>query len=120
MPSKRRASISRRSTRRPSPRRLSDAKRLMRRFEPENRARIFRSGDDVTEQFNDFGRLLDQRGVARGELAFLEINIVFEADPWMAAKQNGLRDHGKLMQRYTKREPRRRRQIGRASCRERV
>src|SRR5437763_11782231 len=109
MPSKRRASISRRSTRRPSPRRLSDAKRLMRRFEAENCARIFRSGDDVTEQFNDFGRLLDQRGVARGELAFLEIDIVFEADPWMTAKQNGLRDHGKLTQRYTKREPRRRR-----------
>src|SRR5260370_5688342 len=79
----------------------------MRRFEPENCARVGGTSYDVAEKLDDFYRLLDQRGVARGELAFLEIKVVFEPDPWMAAKQNGLRDHRKLMQRYAKREPRR-------------
>ena len=54
--------------------------RLRGRFEPEQLPRIGWRGDDVPKNFDDLSRLLDQRGIARRELALLQIDVVLETD----------------------------------------
>jgi hypothetical protein len=65
--------------------------RLMRRLEAKHRARIGRGGDDIAQNLDDLDRLLHQRGIARRELALVEIDVVFEAHAGMAAEQDRLR-----------------------------
>src|SRR5580704_15396232 len=40
-------------------------------------------------------RMFDKLGIAGGELALPDMNIVFQADPDMTAQKEGLRHHGK-------------------------
>src|SRR5262245_17071123 len=67
-------------------------------LQPEELARLGGRSDDVAELLDDMRGLLDQRGVARRELALGEIEIVLEPDPHVAAQQHGLRHHRELMQ----------------------
>src|SRR5262249_17968350 len=60
---------------------------LMRRLQPEDFARIGGCGDHIAEDLDDLRRLLHQRRVAWRELALLQIDVVFQADPGMAAEQ---------------------------------
>src|SRR5436190_21518946 len=76
-------------------------------------ARLGWRGHGVAQDFDDVRGLLHQRGVARRELALLQIQVVLEPDAYVAAEQHGLRDHRELVQRNPEREPRggRRQQI---------
>src|SRR5262245_62992286 len=92
-PSKPRASTWKPSTTRGwrRPRRPNDARvrpsRLLHRLHAENCPRIGGGGDDIAKHFDDLDRLFHQRGIARRELAFLEIDVVFESDAGMATEQ---------------------------------
>src|SRR4051812_8774259 len=68
-------------------------------------ARLIRCRDLIAQDLDNMCRLLHQRGVARCELALLEIKIVLEPDAHMPAEQHRLRHHRELVERDAEGEP---------------